>query len=902
MTFGQIVHLLPQDERHTVRHLEKLAYKINAAETAAIFNETCIQEGLLPKYTNLRLQGPQAANTRQSAAYRRSLVQAELVRIVAEAARLKNIYHTTVERWSTTATQEHKADILSELNRLKASDYVKRERTVIRKLVNINGGKLYVRKNDKKYVNLTEFTPSTKEDELLQLGLSCHYMETPKQHEKALEIELLLDLIYKHERNGKLLTSDDLPYVLLAEAAATRGDHRSKVVTRELRDAAKSLRERQGITVRRADKAAAFVLINTEEYHSKIDDILSDTSKFARVARNPTDAIRSQTAELICRINSRNKRVVLPPVQGDYSPGYIYGNVKTHKPGNPLRPIISQCPTPTYTVAKALDKLLQPFVPSEHCFKSSAAFIQHINGLRPAGIMSSMDVESLFTNVPVDTTIDMILEAVYRGNEATDIGITEDELRELLCLCTKAAVFVDYKGQMWSQINGVAMGSPLGVLFANMYMGTIERRVFAKIAPPAGYGRYIDDTFQLTASEEDLHTVRREFESESGLRFTFEFARDRALPYMDVAIQQADDTFHTSVYVKSTNIGTCLSGKSECPSRYRHSAIDAYIRRSDTHCSTPEAAGKERARIAQMLVNNGYSNKTVRERFARHEQRKVLAAGTAPSTDTPSKLILPYRGIMSSAYHEDEKAMRKIINDHVAPADDSTTVELRIYYKTQRTSQLVMKNSPAKPMDKLKKCRIAYKFSCPVSGCTATYIGKTSTTLGKRISNHSQGGAVQQHLQSHGRLADRKTLVANTDILATAPNGKNPEKILQYLEALLIKRLKPSLNTKEEYMFLPSMAAHNALKHIRPDMPSDPAQVRCRNGNHYTPSEAIARTTTAAPAHGAPSSATRIMGSRAATRAAATAASADPPAATTSAAATSAGAPRRSGRARAQIR
>ena len=900
MTLGRIVHLLPQDERKTVRRLEKLAYKINAAETAAIFNETCIQEGLLPRYTNLRLQGPQAAHTSQSAAYRRSLVQAELVKNVAETSRLKNLYHTTVESWSTIATPEHRTDILTELDRLKTSDYAKREHTVIRKLVNLNGGNLYVRKNDKKYVNLTEFIPSAKEEDLLQLGLSCHYMDTPKPHEKALEIELLLDTIYKHERNGKILTSEDLPYVLLAEAAASRGDHRSKVMTRELRDAAKSLRERQGITVRRADKAAAFVLINTDEYHSKIDDILSDSSKFARVTRNPTDAIRSQVANLICRINTRNKRTVLPTVQGDYSPGYIYGNIKTHKPGNPLRPIISQCPTPTYTLAKALDKILQPYVPLEHCFKSSAAFIQHINGLRPTGIMSSMDVESLFTNVPVDATIEMILEAVYRGDDALDIGITEEEMRELLCLCTKEAVFVDYKGRMWSQINGVAMGSPLGVLFANMYMGTIERRVFARITPPAGYGRYIDDTFQLTASEEDLHILRRVFESESGLKLTFEFATDRTLPYLDVAIKQADDGFHTSVYVKSTNIGTCLSGKSECPSRYRNSAVDAYIRRLYTHCSTQEAARKEKARISQMLVNNGYTNKTVRERLVRHEQRKATIMGTAPAADTSSKIILPYRGIMSSAYKEDEKAMRKIISDHVAPADDNTTVELLIYYKTQRTSQLVMKNGPAKPVDKLKKCRIVYKFLCPESGCTASYIGKTSTTLGKRISNHGQGGAVHEHLQNHSRVADRRTLVDNIEILATAPNGRNPEKTLQYLEALLIKRFKPSLNTKEEYMLLPSMAAHNALKRMRPDLPSDPEKVRCRNGNHYTPNEAIARTPAAVSDDAAAATATHATDSRVATRAGATAA--DAPAATNSDTATSAATTRHSRRVRVQIR
>merc|ERR1711973_615504 len=76
-------------------------------------------------------------------------------------------------------------------------------------------------------------------------------------------------------------------------------------------------------------------------------------------------------------------------------------------------------------------------------------------------------------------------------------------------------------------------------------------------------------------------------------------------------------------------------------------------------------------------------------------------------------------------------------------------------------------------------------------------------------------------------------------------------KTLQYLEALLIKRFKPSLNTKEEYMLLPSMAAHNALKRMRPDLPSDPEKVRCRNGNHYTPNEAIARTPAAVSADAA---------------------------------------------------
>ena len=49
-TFGHLLSTLPAEEKSTVRRIEKILYKINAAETAILFNTTCINEGLLPKY------------------------------------------------------------------------------------------------------------------------------------------------------------------------------------------------------------------------------------------------------------------------------------------------------------------------------------------------------------------------------------------------------------------------------------------------------------------------------------------------------------------------------------------------------------------------------------------------------------------------------------------------------------------------------------------------------------------------------------------------------------------------------------------------------------------------------------------------------------------------------------
>ena len=137
-------------------------------------------------------------------------------------------------------------------------------------------------------------------------------------------------------------------------------------------------------------------------------------------------------------------------------------------------PIIGQCPTPTYQLAKTPNKILTPYVPDEHCLKSSIEFLQSIAASPSDSVMASMDVESLFTNVPVEETINLLLDLVYRNDDTEQLNIPENSLRRLLHICTKEAPFRDQRGNLWKQIDGFAMDSPLGVLFANAYMGFIE--------------------------------------------------------------------------------------------------------------------------------------------------------------------------------------------------------------------------------------------------------------------------------------------------------------------------------------------------------------------------------------------------------------------------------------------
>ena len=76
----------------------------------------------------------------------------------------------------------------------------------------------------------------------------------------------------------------------------------------------------------------------------------------------------------------------------------------------------------------------------------------------------SFDVSSLFTNVPLDYTIDIILRRIYIDKEI-NTKISREEMKELLLLCTKNVHF-SYNVKLFLQRDGIAMGSPLGPVIA----------------------------------------------------------------------------------------------------------------------------------------------------------------------------------------------------------------------------------------------------------------------------------------------------------------------------------------------------------------------------------------------------------------------------------------------------
>ena len=110
----------------------------------------------------------------------------------------------------------------------------------------------------------------------------------------------------------------------------------------------------------------------------------------------------------------------------DSNAGKFYGAAKVHKlkQGDSvdqllLRPMVSNCGTASYKLEKYLAKLLSPLSKSQYTVQSTKEFINHIKKQKvPSNYkMISFDVISLFTNVPIDATIDIILKRIYERKE-----------------------------------------------------------------------------------------------------------------------------------------------------------------------------------------------------------------------------------------------------------------------------------------------------------------------------------------------------------------------------------------------------------------------------------------------------------------------------------------------------
>ena len=82
--------------------------------------------------------------------------------------------------------------------------------------------------------------------------------------------------------------------------------------------------------------------------------------------------------------------------------------------------------------------------------------------------MESLDINSLFTNMPIEQTIGIYADTFFENTERVE-GLSKIELKEVISYYKKNPYSI-FNGKLYNQVDGVAMGSPLGLTLVNAFL------------------------------------------------------------------------------------------------------------------------------------------------------------------------------------------------------------------------------------------------------------------------------------------------------------------------------------------------------------------------------------------------------------------------------------------------
>ena len=161
-------------------------------------------------------------------------------------------------------------------------------------------------------------------------------------------------------------------------------------------------------------------------------------------------------------------------------------------------------------------------------------------------------------------------------------GLNKKEMFKMLSLILKESI-ISFNNKYYSQIDGIAVGSPLRPTLANIFLCCHESnwlKYYPKDFQSVYYKRYVDDIFVLFNKPEHgqffLEYINKKHKN---MRFSIETETNRSLSFLDVKIFRENDKFVTSVFKKETFSGVYTNFISFIPLQYKFGLVHTLLNR-----------------------------------------------------------------------------------------------------------------------------------------------------------------------------------------------------------------------------------------------------------------------------------------------------------------------------------
>ena len=785
---------LHNDQLHLFRRLEKCSKRLACCEGAIEFLNLCNNLGLVPTFA--RVDNSTKKKWKRSAQfYKQQVIKEELHLRFKDLKVLRQEINLLYNEVRDSCSVVRYTCILKHVSAIKELHYKNVISRHTKKIARMMACKTDINKHIN---NLSSAHLSFFEKLVISRGLKFAL----PQHTSSSTNEILASfekVCRTLDRSNSISTEEkQLAFTTLRSIAVNYSNRKGPRTPKQLLRAIKSLKTRDDIIITRPDKGNGVVVMDKCDYirllrEASIDKqdkftVLQEATKRGRgrprKVDHPVLAKEREVLKVLNRILPSRIAAALTPVGSRLA--HIYGLPKTHKQKLSMRPILSATNSYNFKLAKWLDEKLSPLSTNCYTVTDVYKFLDNIKTaqLSSSDILVSYDVESLFTNVPVDETIDIIVKKAFTNNWFNlthDMDLTECDLKELLTIATKNQLFT-FQGKLYEQIDGVAMGSPLGPLMANYFMCSIEEEIASEGFLPPQYHRFVDDTFTIMPANDDAEKfLERLNSSHPKLRFTMEIAAEGSLPFLGAMISNINGKIETEVYHKPTDSGLLLHFESHVDEKYKRALLQTLLLRASRLSSKDEYFQAECNKLRKIFLELKYPLSSINFYISKSTKARAesgLDLPVASRSPNDINIVLPFKDQTSANSLKKQMAdLSNKIGQTIRPVFTSRKIENELRVCEEKPALLS------------RQC-VVYIFEC--DSCEANYVGYTCRHLHQRTDEHKRkGSAIHSHVtQNHQK-----------------PVSENDFKVLKKCkdkydclvhEMLAIRRIKPTLNTMSD--------------------------------------------------------------------------------------------------------
>ena len=381
--------------------------------------------------------------------------------------------------------------------------------------------------------------------------------------------------------------------------------------------ALEAMKKDEDIIIKRSDKCKSLVVMNTVDYVAKAESIVNS---YENVAKNPTTKLEDETKNLI-------KSTLKDKIPDDYIQRLLpqhtrtaefYGLPKTHKTGNPLRPIVSACGDPldklswfVQCILAQILSLIPAHLPNTESFltKLGTAFPQ---GLPQGAIVFSLDVCNLYGSIPIREGIDAVISLIESNMSKVNMfGITIPDLRNLLShILTNN--YVRFGSKIFKQTSGIAMGNRIAPPVAITFMHVLETGFMSTLEfAPSLYLRYIDDIIGVWTHGIDRlnHFYNCINTYNPSITFTMQSTfHTGQLPFLDtlITVHPMTGKYTTELYFKPMAAPIIIHYTSAHPMSTKKGVLNSEVKRAIKVSSDEHARNRSLDRVKMLFEQNGY--------------------------------------------------------------------------------------------------------------------------------------------------------------------------------------------------------------------------------------------------------------------------------------------------------